>query len=58
MNTIHSLSCQGGAATKGADADANLSEVGLHLLKDMIRLMLERCVQFAYKCFSSNVRNW
>lgn len=58
MNTIHSLRCQQGAAAKAANADANLSEVVLHLFKDMIRLMVEHCVQFPCKCFSSNVRNW
>lgn len=48
----------GRTAAKAANADANPSEVVLHLCKDMIRLVLEHCVQFTCKCFSSNVRNW
>lgn len=43
---------------KAANAVADLSEVILPLLTDMIRLMLEECVQLPCKCFSNNVRNW
>lgn len=58
MNTIHTLSSQGGAAARAANAVADLSEVILPLFTDMMRLMLEQRVQFPCKCFSNNVRNW
>lgn len=58
MNTIHTLSSQGGAAAKAANAVADLSEVILPLFTDMMRLMLEQRVQLPCNCFSNNVRNW
>lgn len=58
--SLHILNSQEKATARAASAVADPSEVILPLLTDMMRLLLEQCVQFPWKCFSNTVkiRKW
>lgn len=55
--SLYILNSQEKAAAKAASTVADPSEVILPLLTDMMRLLLEQCVQSPWKCFSNTVKN-